>query len=75
MKIGTRFKLDGACQEVKTRDGKEFIIKPGAIVIRIKNTISDILNFRQMYRIDGTNYEVDIDNSLIKRYFIEIKND
>ena len=68
---GDAYKLDGACQYGITRDGKRITIEPYETVIKIKENFWDKVKLRNMWRIFGTFTEVDIDKSIIDRYFIK----
>lgn len=75
MKIGDKYILDGAIQSGITREGKEITILPFSAVEKIRDNFADKLKFRNMFVICETGQEVDIDQSIIERYFIpEIKD-
>lgn len=69
MKIGEKYVLDGASQSGRTRDGKEIVIPPFSTVEKIRENFVDKLKLRNMFMICGTGQEVDIGQSIIKRYF------
>jgi len=69
--IGTAYKLNGANQYGFTRDGKKIIIETNEVVIKVRDNILDRLKYRNMFRIFGTFTELDIDQSIIDRYFTE----
>lgn len=71
-KIGKKYKLDGASQYGTTRGGNRVEIKPHSTVTKIRDNFADIMKFRSMYMIDKSGIEVNIDDSLIKRYFVEV---
>ena len=48
------------------------MIKPYSTITKIRDTFVDILKFRSMYVIDESEIEVNIDDSIIKRYFVEV---
>ena len=68
---GDAYKLDGACQNGITMDGKRITIEPYETVMKIKENFWDKVKLRNMWRIFGTFTEVDIDQSIIDRYFIK----
>ena len=68
---GDAYKLDGACQYRITKDGKRITIEPYETAIKIKENFWDKVKLRNMWRIFGTFTEVDIDQSIIDRYFIK----
>lgn len=70
--IGKKYKLDGASQCGITRDKERIEIKPYSTITKIRDTFADILKLRSMYVIDENGIEVDIDDSIIKRYFVEV---
>lgn len=75
--IGDKYFLDGASQCGLTRDKQIIEIKPYSEITKARETFSDKLRFRNMWRIDETGCEVDIDVSIIDRYFrpvSEMKN-
>ena len=71
MKIltGDTYKLNGACQYGYTRDGQKVTIEPYETIIKIRENFWDRVKLRNMWRIFGTFTEVDIDSSIIDRYF------
>lgn len=71
MKIltGNTYKLNGACQYGYTRDGQKITIEPYETIIKIRENFWDRIKLRNMWRIFGTFTEVDIDQSIIDRYF------
>lgn len=71
MKILTSdtYKLNGACQYGYTRDGQKVTIEPYETIIKIRENFWDRIKVRNMWRIFGTFTEVDIDQSIIDRYF------
>lgn len=71
MKIltGDTYKLNGACQYGYTRDGQKITIEPYETIIKIRENFWDRIKLRNMWRIFGTFTEVDIDQSIIDRYF------
>ena len=71
IQTGTIYKLGGASQYGFTRDGEKIIIEPYETVIKIRDNLLDRLKYRNMFRIFGTLTEVDIDSSIIERYFIK----
>lgn len=73
MKImtGDAYRLNGAYQYGFTRDGKRITIEPYETVIKIKENFWDKVRLRNMWRIFGTFTEVDIDQSIIDRYFVK----
>lgn len=75
IKTGEIYKLNGCCQYGYTRCGKRITINPFSTVTKIKNNLLDILTLKSMYILDGTNLEINIDDSIIERYFIKIKGD
>lgn len=68
---GDAYKLNGASQYGITRDGKKIMIEPYETVIKIKENFWDKVKLRNMWRIFGTFTEVDIDQSIIDRYFVK----
>lgn len=70
--IGKKYKLDGASQCGITREKEWIVIKPYSTITKIRDTFADILKFRSMYVIDESGIEVNIDDSIIKRYFVEV---
>lgn len=68
--IGDKFKLDGACQYGYTRDGIKIVIDPYETITKIKDSFSDHVRCRRMYRLDNTGWEINIDDSIVKRYFV-----
>lgn len=73
IKVGDSYKLVGACQYGYTRDGIEITINYQDVITKIKDTFSDRLCLRSMYRIDKTGWEIDMDKSIIERCFIKEK--
>lgn len=71
IKVGDKYKLNGACQYGYTRDGTKIVIDPYNIVIKIRDNFSDHLKLRSMWRLAETGWEIDIDNSIIERYFVK----
>lgn len=70
VRVGDRYTLDGSCQYGYTRDCIKIVINPYDTVIKIKDTFSDRLRLRSMYRLGDTGWEISIDNSIINRYFV-----
>lgn len=73
VKTGDKYKLDGCCQYGYTRCGKRVAINPFNTVTKIKDNLLDILTLKSMYILDGTDLEININDSIIERYFIKIK--
>lgn len=71
IKAGDRYTLNGACQYGWTRDGIKIVIDPYDTVTKIKDTFSDYIKLRSMYRLGNTGWEIDIDDSIIERYFVK----
>lgn len=71
-KIGKKYKLDGASQYGTERNGKLVEIEPNSTITKIRDNFADIMKFRSMYTIDETGIEVDIRDSVIERYFVEV---
>lgn len=69
---GKKYRLDGASQYGITREKEWVVIKPYSIITKIRDTFADILKLRSMYVIDESGIEVNIDDSIIKRYFVEV---
>lgn len=72
--IGTRYFLDGASQNGETRDGANVIIPPNAVIVKVRDNFADRLKFRNMFVIESTGQEVSVDQSIIERYFREVKD-
>lgn len=72
--IGTRYFLDGASQNGETRDGVNVIIPPNAVIVKVRDNFADRLKFRNMFVIESTGQEVSVDQSIIERYFREVKD-
>lgn len=71
IKVGDRYRLNGACQYGYTRDGIKITINPYAMITKIKDSFSDHLNLRSMYRLGKTGWEIDIDKSIVERCFVK----
>ena len=71
IKVGDKYKLNGACQYGYTRDGIKIVINQYDIIIKIRDNFSDHLKLRSMWRLVETGWEIDIDNSIIERYFVK----
>ena len=69
--IGKRYFLDGASQCGETREGKKVTILPYATVIKVRDNFVDKLKMRNMFVIEDTCQEIDIDTSIVERYFRE----
>lgn len=74
IKVGNKYKLDGASQFTYTRENKLVRIEPRQIVTKIKDKWSDKFRLRDMYRTEynGETVEIDIDSSIIDRYFVKV---
>lgn len=72
--IGTRYFLDGASQNGETRDGINVVIPPNAVIVKVRDNFADRLKFRNMFVIESTGQEISIDQSIIERYFREVKD-
>lgn len=70
IRVGDRYKLDGASQYGRTRGDDIVRIESGDIVTKAKDTLSDKLHLRSMYCINGK--YVDISKSIIDRYFVKV---
>lgn len=70
IRVGDKYRLDGASQYEFTREGNIVRIKSGDVVIKIKDKLSDKLYSRSMYCINGK--YVNISESIIDRYFIRV---
>lgn len=70
IKVGNKYKLDGASQFAYTREDDIVRIEPGNIVTKVKDTLSDKLHLRSMYCINDK--YVDISESIIDRYFVKV---
>lgn len=68
-KIGDIYFLDGACQYGTTRDGEIITIQPNEKIEKIRSNFADILKLRNMWKILESGMEVDIDKSIIERYY------
>ncbi len=68
-KIGDLYFLDGACQYGITRDGERITIQPHQKIEKVRDNFADKLKFRSMWRILDSGIEVDIDDSIIERYY------
>ena len=73
-KAGTKYILDGCSQKGIAKNGEEIIIPLYAIVVKIKDSFADRIKFRNMFVIENTDQEVSIDQSIIERYFREVKD-
>lgn len=71
VKVGDKYKLNGACQYGCTRDGIKIVIDPYDTITKISDNFCDHLKLRSMWRLDETGWEIDIDNSIIERYFVK----
>lgn len=71
--IGDTYKLNGACQYGYTRDGEKITIEPYETIVKVRDNCADRIKLRNMWRIFGTFTEVDIDQSIIDRYFVKEK--
>lgn len=69
--IGKRYYLDRASQYGETRQGKKVVIPPYAIIVKVRDNFVDKLKFRNMFAIESTGQEIDIDPSIVERYFRE----
>lgn len=67
--VGDTYRLVGACQHGMTTDGIRIMIEPYKEVTKVKDTLFGHLRFRSMWRINGTCWIVNIDQSIIDRYF------
>lgn len=72
--IGRRYFLDGASQNGETRDGINVVIPPNAVIVKVRDNFADRLKFRNMFVIESTGQEVSVDQSIIERYFREVKD-
>ena len=74
IKVGNKYKLDGASQFAYTRENKLVRIEPRQIVTKIKEQWADKFRLRDMYRTEynGETVEIDIDSSIIDRYFVKV---
>lgn len=74
IKVGNKYKLDGASQFAYTRENKLVRIEPGQIVTKIKDKRSDKFRLRNMYRTEYNDetVDIDIDSSIIDRYFVKV---
>ena len=70
IRVGDKYRLDGASRYEFTREGNIVRIKSGDVVIKIKDKLSDKLYSRSMYCINGK--YVNISESIIDRYFIRV---
>lgn len=70
IKVGDRYRFDGALRYEFTREGNIVRIKSGDVVIKIKDKLSDKLYLRSMYCIN--NKYVYISESIIDRYFVKV---
>lgn len=70
IKVGDRYRFDGALRYEFTREGNIVRIKSGDVVIKIKDKLSDKLYSRSMYCIN--NKYVYISESIIDRYFVKV---
>jgi len=73
MKIltGEVYKLNGCCQYGYTRNGEKITIEPYETIIKVRDNFADRIKLRNMWRIFGTHIEVNIDQSIINRYFVK----
>lgn len=69
IKVGEKYRLTGACQYGYTRYGAKIVIDPFDTITKIRDNFCDHLKLRSMWQIDNTEYEIDIDDSIIERYF------
>lgn len=68
--VGDKYRLIGDdYQYGMTTDGIRIMIEPYKEVTKVKDTLFDHLFFRSMWRINGTCWIVNIDQSIIDRYF------
>ena len=74
VKVGDKYKLNGACQYGYTRNGIKVIIESFDTVTKIRNNFCDHLRLRSMWMLDGTGCEIHIDDSIIERYFVKVNN-
>lgn len=72
--IGTRYFLDGASQNGETRDGINVVIPPNAVIVKVRDNFADRLKFRNVFVIESTGQKVSVDQSIIERYFREVKD-
>ena len=70
IRVGDRYRFDGALRYEFTREGNIVRIKSGDVVIKIKDKLSDKLYSRSMYCIN--NKHVYISESIIDRYFVKV---
>lgn len=70
--VGDTYRLVGACQYGMTTDGIRIMIETYKEVTKVKDTLFDHLRFRSMWRINGTCWTVNIDQSIIDRYFTKV---
>lgn len=75
VQTGDKFILNGACQYAYTRDKVKVVIDPYDTIIKIKDTFSDKLSGRCMYRIISSGWEVNIHESFLYRYFAKLDED
>lgn len=72
--IGRRYFLDGASQNGETRDGINVIIPPNAVIVKVRDNFADRIKLRNMFAMESTGQEISIDQSIIERYFREVKD-
>ena len=72
--IGRRYFLDGASQNGETRDGVNVIIPPNAVIVKVRDNFADRIKLRNMFAMESTGQEISIDQSIIERYFREVKD-
>lgn len=72
--IGRRYFLDGASQNGETRGGVNVIIPPNAVIVKVRDNFADRIKLRNMFAMESTGQEISIDQSIIERYFREVKD-
>ena len=72
--IGRRYFLDGASQNGETRDGINVIIPPNAVIVKVRDNFADRIKLCNMFAMESTGQEISIDQSIIERYFREVKD-
>ena len=70
--VGDTYILMGAYQYGTTRNNVKILIEPYQTITKIRENFFDHLSFRNMWKINGTDCLVHIDETIIDRYFEKI---
>ena len=70
--VGDTYRLMGACQYATTRENISIRIEPYSTITKVRDTLFDNLFIRYMWRLNGTDWVVNINQSIIDRYFEKV---